>query len=157
MTAKTDQPQATDRIEKRFEVKATRSRVWRAISDAGEFGAWFGMTLGLGWSATMVAGSTLLSESVSGELRASAQGLSDLTMGLAGASAGAISGVIVEAWGYPTLTLLAALAAAPLIVLLLVSPDRGGDRPSSEEAPDRQGSLRVQAVRNAEDSPTEPA
>ncbi len=43
------------------------------------------MLLGLGWSATMVAGSTLLSESVPAELRASAQGLSDLIMGLAGA------------------------------------------------------------------------
>jgi MFS family permease len=69
------------------------------------------MTLGLGWSATMVAGSTLLSESVQVELRASAQGLSDLVMGLAGASAGAVSGVIVQALGYPALTLLAALAA----------------------------------------------
>jgi MFS family permease len=76
------------------------------------------MTLGLGWSATMVAGSTLLSESVPVELRASAQGFSDLAMGLAGAVAGALSGVIVEAWGYPTLTLLAALAATPLILLL---------------------------------------
>jgi MFS family permease len=76
------------------------------------------MVLGLGWSATMVAGSTLLSESVPVELRASAQGLSDLTMGLAGASAGALSGVIVHAWGYPILTLLAALATAPLIVLV---------------------------------------
>ncbi|HSR91880.1 MAG TPA: SRPBCC family protein [Gemmatimonadales bacterium] len=45
MTATTDQPQATDRIEKRFEVSAKRSRVWRAISDANEFGAWFGMKL----------------------------------------------------------------------------------------------------------------
>jgi MFS family permease len=74
--------------------------------------------LGLGWSATMVAGSTLLSESVAAELRASAQGLSDLTMGLAGASAGALSGVVVQAWGYPTLTALAALATAPLILLV---------------------------------------
>ena len=45
MTATTDQPQTTDRIEKRFEVSAKRSRVWRAISDADEFGAWFGMKL----------------------------------------------------------------------------------------------------------------
>ncbi len=80
------------------------------------------MVLGLGWSATMVAGSTLLSESVPVELRASAQGLSDLTMGLAGASAGALSGVIVHAWGYPILTLLAALATAPLIVLVSMVP-----------------------------------
>jgi MFS family permease len=79
------------------------------------------MLLGLGWSATMVAGSTLLSDAFSGDLRTSAQGVSDLVMGLAGASAGAISGVIVEAWGYPTLTLLAALATAPLVALLLKS------------------------------------
>jgi MFS family permease len=82
------------------------------------------MTLGLGWSATMVAGSTLLSESIPVELRASAQGLSDLLMGLAGAMAGAISGVIVAAWGYPTLTLLAALATVPLIALLSFSRTR---------------------------------
>ena len=82
------------------------------------------MVLGLGWSATMVAGSTLLSESIPLELRASAQGLSDLVMGLAGASAGAISGVIVDAWGYPMLTLFAALMTTPLIALvsMRVSP-----------------------------------
>ena len=62
----------------------------------------------------MVAGSTLLSESMPFELRASAQGLSDMLMGLAGAVAGAASGVVVEVWGYPTLTLLAALATMPL-------------------------------------------
>jgi MFS family permease len=82
------------------------------------------MVLGLGWSATMVAGSTLLSESVSIELRASAQGFSDLVMGLAGASAGAISGVIVAAWGYPTLALLAAVATIPLIVLVSLPTER---------------------------------
>jgi MFS family permease len=78
-----------------------------------------GLTLlGLGWSATMVAGSTLVSESVPLELRASAQGLSDLTMGVAGASAGAVSGVVVDAWGYPS---LAALAAS-LVVVAAVAP-----------------------------------
>jgi MFS family permease len=92
------------------------------------------MVLGLGWSATMVAGSTLLSESIPVELRASAQGLSDLVMGLAGASAGALSGVIVDGWGYPTLTLLAALATVPLIVLVSLSTTRLGDR--SAEAAD---------------------
>ena len=76
------------------------------------------LLLGLGWSAAMVAGSTLLSGGVPAELRPSAQGLSDLTMGLAGATAGALSGVVVEGWGYPTLTLLAAVATLPLAVLL---------------------------------------
>ncbi|HET7040791.1 MAG TPA: SRPBCC family protein [Gemmatimonadales bacterium] len=45
MTAMTDRPTSTDRIEKQFEVKAKRSRVWRALADAEEFGAWFGMKL----------------------------------------------------------------------------------------------------------------
>ncbi|MBC7895024.1 MAG: MFS transporter, partial [Cytophagaceae bacterium] len=76
------------------------------------------MMLGLGWSCTMVAGSTLLSESVPAEMRTSAQGLSDFTMGIAGATAGALSGVVVGAWGYPTLALVAALAAAPFLVLV---------------------------------------
>lgn len=39
------QATSTDRIEKRLEVRAPRSRVWRAIADATEFGAWFGMKL----------------------------------------------------------------------------------------------------------------
>ena len=45
MTAKADEPQTSDRIVKHFEVSARRSRVWRAISDAEEFGTWFGMKL----------------------------------------------------------------------------------------------------------------
>jgi predicted MFS family arabinose efflux permease len=51
-------------------------------------------------------------------------------MGLAGATAGALSGVVVEAWSYPTLTLLAALATAPLIVLVSLQP-----RPSKQLSP----------------------
>lgn len=45
MTAKPADSQTSDRIEKHFQVRAKRSRVWRAISDAGEFGTWFGMKL----------------------------------------------------------------------------------------------------------------
>ena len=73
--------------------------------------------LGLGWSACMVAGSALLSLSMPVELRPSAQGLSDLVMGLAGASAGALSGIIVQAFGFPVLTLVAAIATAPVAAL----------------------------------------
>jgi MFS family permease len=76
-------------------------------------------TLGLGWSALMVAGSTLLSASVSLDRRPSVQGLSDVVMGVAGASAGALAGVIVDFFGYPTLALLAAIATAPLLALAL--------------------------------------
>ena len=33
----------TDRIEKKVVLRAPRSRVWRAIADAKEFGTWFGV------------------------------------------------------------------------------------------------------------------
>jgi uncharacterized protein YndB with AHSA1/START domain len=36
---------STDRIEKRVEVRASRSRVWRAITTATEFAAWFRVNL----------------------------------------------------------------------------------------------------------------
>lgn len=39
----------TDRIEKRVFIKASPSRVWRAITDAKEFGAWFGCNLQGPW------------------------------------------------------------------------------------------------------------
>jgi uncharacterized protein YndB with AHSA1/START domain len=35
---------ATDRIEKEIVLRAPRSRVWRALANAQEFGAWFGVT-----------------------------------------------------------------------------------------------------------------
>jgi uncharacterized protein YndB with AHSA1/START domain len=34
---------STDRIERKVTIHAPRSRVWRAIADAGEFGDWFGV------------------------------------------------------------------------------------------------------------------
>lgn len=36
---------STDRIEKTIDIKAPRSRVWRALSDYREFGAWFGVEM----------------------------------------------------------------------------------------------------------------
>lgn len=86
--------------------------------------------LGLGWSGTMVAGSTLLSESVPTADRPGVQGLSDLLMGLAGAGAAAASGFVMRAVGYPTLTLLSAIAVVPLVALAL---RRTGTAPLDEE------------------------
>jgi uncharacterized protein YndB with AHSA1/START domain len=34
---------STDRIERKITLRASRSRVWRALSDSKEFGAWFGV------------------------------------------------------------------------------------------------------------------
>jgi uncharacterized protein YndB with AHSA1/START domain len=50
----------TDRIEKQIQLRAPRSRVWRAIADKTEFGAWFGVKFPLG---TFAAG-----EKVSGPI-----------------------------------------------------------------------------------------
>ena len=117
----------TDRIGRRAVVLAGIATLLLACAVAGTAGhgsaqlALGMMLLGLGWSGAMVAGSTLLSESVPTEQRPSAQGFSDLVMGLSGALAGAISGVIVEAWGYPRLTLLAATMTLPLALLLVRS------------------------------------
>lgn len=33
---------STDRIEKQVLLKASRERIWRALTDSGEFGHWFG-------------------------------------------------------------------------------------------------------------------
>ncbi len=35
----------TDRIEKKTLLRAPRARVWRALTDSKEFGAWFGMEM----------------------------------------------------------------------------------------------------------------
>ena len=41
----TTQMTGTNSIEKEITLRAPRERVWRALTDAQEFGAWFGMTL----------------------------------------------------------------------------------------------------------------
>jgi MFS family permease len=70
--------------------------------------------LGLGWSATLVAGSTLLAKSVPIELHPSVQGTSDLMMNGAGALAGALSGLVIAFGSYG---LLCALALVPVLGL----------------------------------------
>jgi MFS family permease len=72
--------------------------------------------LGLGWSGTLIAGSTLLSETVSDHYRASAQGVSDLVMNLSGAFGGAIAGVIIATLSYGWLCAIAAIPVALLTV-----------------------------------------
>jgi uncharacterized protein YndB with AHSA1/START domain len=47
---------ATDRIEKKIVLRAPRERVWRALSNAEEFGAWFGADLK---GATFAPGKTV--------------------------------------------------------------------------------------------------
>jgi MFS family permease len=80
--------------------------------------------LGLGWSCTLIGGSTALSESVSTELRPSSQGASDLLMNLMGAGGGAIAGVIIGTLGYGWLCFAAAVPVAALGIWSLGKPLR---------------------------------
>lgn len=68
--------------------------------------------LGLGWSCTLIAGSALLTESVSPEFKSASQGASDLVMNLSGASGGAIAGVVIATLSYGWLCLLSAIPVA---------------------------------------------
>ena len=70
--------------------------------------------LGLGWSATLVAGSTLLTAAVAQNERPGVQGASDLVMGLCAGLGGALSGVVVGVWGYQTLCWIAASLSVAL-------------------------------------------
>ncbi|WP_435808368.1 MFS transporter [Streptomyces microflavus] len=75
--------------------------------------------LGLGWSAGMIAGSALLTDSVPQEARAAVQGLSDLTMNAAAGIGGASAGVIVAQWGYGPLNAIGAALLLPVAALAL--------------------------------------
>ena len=59
----------TDRIDKEIVLRAPRARVWRALTDSGEFGAWFGVKLD---------GTFAVGQSVKGRL--TAPGYSHLTL-----------------------------------------------------------------------------
>jgi MFS family permease len=91
-----------------------------AGDSVGQLG--FGLfLLGLGWSATLVGGSALLTASVPTESRPAAQGVGDTVMNVAAAVGGALAGVIV-AWGsYGWLTVAASLCLVPLAGALLVA------------------------------------
>ena len=128
---------AADRLGRRAVILAGIGILLAACLVAGTAGhatprLTFGLLLlGLGWSCMVVAGSTLLSESVSSVVRPTAQGLSDLTMGVAAAVSGALAGFVVDLFSYGTLTLVAAIATVPLLALalrrnVLVSAPGGG-------------------------------
>ncbi|AQP48430.1 MFS transporter [Tessaracoccus aquimaris] len=77
--------------------------------------------LGLGWSASTVAGAALLTESSSPEMRVARQGRSDLTMSLVGA-AGAIGAGVLLGWiGYGGLALVSLIVVAAVVAAALVA------------------------------------
>ena len=72
--------------------------------------------LGLGWSASTVAGSSIVAATVTGVERVAVQGLSDSLMSLAGAGGGALAGVALASMGYSGLSAAGGLLALAGIV-----------------------------------------
>ena len=82
------------------------------------------IVLGLGWSMSTVAGSTLVADSVELGRRPAVQGVSDLLMSLTGAIGAALSGVVLTLITYTGLSLAAGLLVLPVIVFSLTVPAR---------------------------------
>jgi MFS family permease len=76
--------------------------------------------LGLGWSASVVAGSALIAEAVGVNDRAALQGFSDLSMNAAGALGGASAGLVLSVVGYSGLG-LATMVLSGVIVAWTVA------------------------------------
>ncbi|MEV0257109.1 MFS transporter [Streptomyces sp. NPDC050732] len=74
--------------------------------------------LGLGWSAGLVSGSALLTDSVPQPARAAVQGLSDLTMNAAAGIGGAAAGLIVARASYGWLNLVGVCVLLPMAALV---------------------------------------
>ncbi|TAM89578.1 MAG: MFS transporter [Jatrophihabitans sp.] len=91
---------------------------WSAELTAGLF------LLGVGWSCTLVAGSTLLSNSVELAERPGVQGASDVVMGLSAAAGGALAGLVVGSWGYGWLCAIAGACAVALALVTLAGTVR---------------------------------
>jgi len=78
--------------------------------------------LGLGWSCTLIAGSTMLTDDTPEAERPAVQGLADLVMNGVGALGGAIAGVIVLVASYGV---LCAAALLPILGLAVAVTLRG--------------------------------
>jgi MFS family permease len=77
--------------------------------------------LGLGWSASTVSASALLSASLPTEQKSNVQGLSDMMMNLSGAFGGAIAGSIMAALMFVGLNLAALIPVSIILVLSAIA------------------------------------
>jgi MFS family permease len=75
------------------------------------------LLLGLGWSCGLIAGSTLVTESVGADLRPTAQGGTDLLMGLGAALAGVVGGPLLAVGGFGLVSAVSAALVLPLLVV----------------------------------------
>lgn len=77
--------------------------------------------LGLGWNFGLISGTALIVDSTEPSTRAKTQGTVDVLIALAGASGGALSGMIVAGSSYPTLSLVGGILSLLLIPVVVWS------------------------------------
>ncbi|MCW2532851.1 MAG: Arabinose efflux permease family protein [Blastococcus sp.] len=87
------------------------------------------LLLGLGWSCGLIAGSTLVTESVGADLRPTAQGGTDLLMGLGAALAGVVGGPLLAVGGFGLVSGVSAVLVLPLAVVWLSGRQPAVQRP----------------------------
>ncbi len=85
--------------------------------------------LGLGWSFSLVAGSTMLSDVTAPSLRPAMQGTADTAMNLVAAVGAGLSGPLMSWFGFGGLNAAATVLVVPVLVFSLVL--RRAPRPSS--------------------------
>jgi MFS family permease len=85
--------------------------------------------LGLGWSASTVAASALVTDLVTGSARPRIQGRTDLAMNVAGAVGGAVAGPLLALVGYAGLAWIAGVFVIGLVLAVLVVPRTGPGTP----------------------------
>jgi MFS family permease len=88
--------------------------------------------LGLGWNFGLVSGTAIVTDALPPARRASAQGLVDVGIAIAGAAGGMSSGPVVVLGGYPTLALtggILALAIVPVLALAVRTANTAGRTP----------------------------
>jgi MFS family permease len=76
--------------------------------------------LGVGWNVGLIAGSSLLTQSVPVDERVEVQGTADLTMSFCGGVAAFASGFVKQAWGFHLLANIATTLAGLLLVYAYV-------------------------------------
>ncbi|MYT15481.1 MFS transporter [Streptomyces sp. SID4951] len=93
--------------------------------------------LGIGWNFGLISGTAIVTDALPPARRASAQGLVDVGIALAGAAGGMSSGLVVVAGGYSTLALaggVLALAVVPVVAWSVRRPAHTDTAPASSHA-----------------------
>ena len=86
--------------------------------------------LGLGWSASTVAGSALVAQVVTGAARTRVQGRTDLVMNISGAGGGALAGPVLALLGYSGLAWVALVLVAAVVAAVLLGTRLGSAEPA---------------------------